>query len=178
MQHYKLLLPFLHILAVSELCFLWHYPYMHGQDFIRLFKDLIHFHTLIKRSVKNAHHDVTFTYLSSDSQIHKLSNSLLLIPQKSSRIWTAVSELWIRWILSLPSTPSPSERVRGSQTLNLHWQCELCNQTLTCRWIHLLLRRSFPFTSKMEKKPPGPPCPPSLFFLELNSCFRYTRSLS
>ena len=150
---------------------------MHGQVFIRLLKNLIHFCTLTKWSVKNAHHDVTFTYLSSDSEIHKLSASWLSIPQKSSIIWTAVSGVWISCISTLPSAPSSSERVLGSQTLSPHWQHKICSQTLTCK-IHLLVSKSFPFTRRMEKQPPGPPCPPSLLYPELNSCFGYSKSPS
>lgn len=126
------------------------------------------------QKMPNCH--VTFTYLSSDSEMHKLSANWLSIPQKIFIIWTAVLEVWIRWSLSLPTIPSSSKRSLGSQMLNPCWSLDLCIQELTYR-ISLLLSMSCSFTNKMEKKPLGPPHPPSLLLPDLNSCFGYTRSL-
>lgn len=123
---------------------------------------------LIKYLQKMTNCDVTFTYLSYDSEIHKLWVSWLSIPQKMSIISTAVSEVWIKWNLSLPTIPSSSKRSLGSQMLNPYWPHDLCNQELTCR-IHLVLPMSCPFTNRMEKKFLGPSHPPSLLFPELKS---------
>lgn len=147
--------------------------FMHVQSFVRLFKDsskaLQKLCVLIKYLKKMSNHDVTFTYLSSDCEIHKLSASWLSIPQKVSIIWTAVSEVW-------STIPSSSNRSLGSQMLHPYWPRDPWNQELTCR-IHLLLPMSCSFTNRVEKKPFGLPCPPSLLLPVLNGGFGYTRSL-